>query len=97
MRQLWGAVCHGWIGALCELVHTTGNYYLPATGETMPAEMASSMGKQAQDQKLLCQNALFLVASGVKPAARAEPAVQEEQRLVRKLADIDRRTPSKRM
>jgi hypothetical protein len=28
-------------------------------------------------------------ASGLKPAARAEPAVQEQQRLIRKLADID--------
>jgi hypothetical protein len=29
------------------------------------------------------------IASGVKPAARAEPAVQEQQRHIRKLADID--------
>jgi hypothetical protein len=40
---------------------------------------------------------ISIVASGVKPAARAEPAVQEQQRLIRKLADIDWRTPSKRM
>ena len=29
------------------------------------------------------------MASGVEPTARAEPAVQEQQRLIRKLADID--------
>ena len=25
MRQLWGVICHGWIGALCELGHTCTN------------------------------------------------------------------------
>jgi hypothetical protein len=36
-----------------------------------------------------------VVTSGVEPAARAEPAVQEQQRLIRKLANIDRATPPK--
>ena len=38
-----------------------------------------------------------IVTSGVEPTARAEPTLQEQQRFIRELTNIDRATPPKRM
>jgi hypothetical protein len=38
-----------------------------------------------------------IVTSGVEPTARAEPTLQEQQRFIRELTNIDRARPPKRM
>src|SRR4029077_15993928 len=38
-----------------------------------------------------------IMTSGVEPAARGESAVQEQQRFIRKLTNVDRATAPKRM